>query len=109
MASSLEYVNYVCDQLRSFGSVRSQLMFGDYMVYLNAKPVVLICDDVAYCKQLPQLAPFLQDAPRGIPYAGAKERWILDIEDRALLEHVIPILEAGTPYPKRKKSAAKEA
>ena len=64
-----------------------------------------------FVKKLPELAPYLDGAPCGIPYPGAHERWILDIENRELLEKVIPILEQNTPFPARKprKKAAKTA
>ena len=35
MASSPEFVNYICEQLEGLGAVRSRKMFGEYMVYLN--------------------------------------------------------------------------
>ena len=86
MASSKEFVQFACDQAAAFGQTRSQLMFGDYMIYLNERPIILICDDVPFVKKLPQLAPYLDGAPCGIPYPGAHERWILDIENRELLD-----------------------
>ena len=109
MASSKEYIQFACDQVLAFGAVRAQLMFGDYMIYLNERPIILICDDVPFVKKLPELAPYLADAPCGIPYDGARERYILDIENRELLEQVVPILERLTPIPTRKprKRAAK--
>ena len=45
MASSPDFVNYICEQLEGLGAVRSRKMFGEYMVYLNDKPVVIICGD----------------------------------------------------------------
>lgn len=111
MASSKEFVQFACDQAAAFGQTRSRLMFGDYMIYLNERPIILICDDVPFVKKLPQLAPYLDGAPCGVPYPGAHERWILDIENRELLEKVLPILEQNTPLPARKprKKAEKTA
>ena len=45
MASSPEFVSYLCEQLEGTGEVRSRKMFGEYMVYLNDKPVLLVCDN----------------------------------------------------------------
>lgn len=50
MASNIEFIEYVCSQLEEAGNVRYRKMFGDYMVYVNDKPVVLICDNIAYIK-----------------------------------------------------------
>ena len=37
------------------------------------------------------------------PYDGAKEHYILDVEDRALVEQVLPVLEQVVPVPKKRK------
>ena len=78
-------------------------MFGEYMVYLNDRPILLLCDNCVFVKMLPQVSALLANAPRGFPYDGAKEYYILDIEDDALLQNLIPLLEHLTPIPKKKK------
>ena len=55
MASSPDFVSYICEQLEGLGTVRSRKMFGEYMVYLNDKPVLIICDDRPMVKMLPCL------------------------------------------------------
>ena len=90
MATSKEYIDYVCEQVEGFGDLRYKKMFGEYMVYLNDKPVLLVCDNTVYVKKLPELAELLQDAPCGLPYEGTKEHYILDIEDRNLLARLLP-------------------
>ena len=49
------------------------------------------------------LAELMKDAPIAIPYPGAKERYILDIENHQLTKEIISILEPITPLPKPKK------
>ncbi len=39
MASSVEYIEFVCEQIASVGDIRYKKMFGEYMVYVNDKPV----------------------------------------------------------------------
>ena len=109
MATSVEYAAFVCEQLERFGAVRSRKMFGEYMVYLNEKPILTVCDNTVYVKKLPELEPLMLGADCGCPYDGAKEHYILDTEDRERMERVIPALEALTPVPKpkRKKDAQK--
>ena len=51
MASNIEFVEFVSSQLEKLGIVRYRKMFGDYMVYVNEKPTVLICDNIAYVKK----------------------------------------------------------
>lgn len=77
-------------------------MFGEYMVYVNDKPVLLVCDNTVYVKKLPEIEELMSDAECGVPYDSAKEHYILDIEDRKLTAKVVEILEQITPVPKKK-------
>lgn len=80
-----------------------QKMFGEYMIYLNDKPVLLVCDNTVFVKKITQLADIMRNAECSFPYDGAKEHYILDIENDELTEAVLHILESVTPLPKRKK------
>lgn len=104
MASSLDFTNYICEQLEGVGALRHRKMFGEYMVYVNDKPVVLICDDTVFVKMLPCLEPLLGNNPTGHPYDGAREHYILDPDDRDVLRRAAALAEEGTPLPKKKKS-----
>lgn len=103
MASSVEFLTFVCGQISSIGSVRFRKMFGDGMVYLNDKPVILVCDDIAYVKKLDCIADLMIDAGTGVPYDGAKEHYILDIDNADFAKEVVLKIEAVTPLPKSKK------
>lgn len=76
-------------------------MFGEYVVYVNEKPIILVCDDTVYLKEIEELKDLLAGAERGIPYDGAKERYIVDIDD-VVFREAVGILEAATPLPKKK-------
>lgn len=103
MATGREYIDFVLEQLEGFGALRERKMFGEYMVYLNDRPILSVCDNTVFVKMRPELDEWMRDAERGYTYEGAKECWILDVEDRALLERVIPLLESLTPLPKPRK------
>ena len=107
MATSPEYIEFVCEQLRGTGLVRYKKMFGEYMAYVNDKPIILVCDDTAYVKMLPELAERMRDASTGVPYNGAKEHYILDMENLPLVREVVTVLEAITPLPKPRKKKPK--
>lgn len=92
MATSLEYCKYVCEQIQSDKMVKYKKMFGEYMVYLNDKPVLMICDNTVYVKILPVLESLMQGAETGYPYEGAKKHYIVDIENRVLLNEVVSVL-----------------
>ena len=103
MATSEEYIEFVCEQLAGTGDVRSRKMFGEYMVYVCDKPLLLVCDNTVFVKMLPELAQTLSDAQTALPYDGGKLHYILDIENRELVRKVVEILEPLTPLPKPKK------
>ena len=106
MATSADYLAFVLEQLPPLWDVRSRKMFGEYMVYVNDKPVLLVCDNTVFVKIVPELAALMADAERGLPYEGAKEHYILDIDDNDLARQVVAVLEAVTPLPKPKKKKA---
>ena len=43
------------------------------------------------------------DAERGIPYKGAKEHYILDMDDAEFCQQIVAMLEPITPIPKKRK------
>ena len=106
MSTSKEYIAFVCDQLAGIPDVTYKKMFGEYMVYINDKPVLLVCDNTVFVKIVPELAALMADAERGLPYEGAKEHYILDIDDTDLARQVVAVLETVTPLPKPKKKKA---
>lgn len=103
MATTLEYIQYVCDQIEGVGNIRYRKMFGEYMVYVEDRPVLLVCDNTVFVKILPEIETLMQGADTGTPYEGAKVHYILDIEDRALCQAVIAILKTSIPVPKPRK------
>jgi TfoX/Sxy family transcriptional regulator of competence genes len=109
MATTQDYVEYAAAQAADCGLVRYKKMFGDYMVYVNEKPILLVCDNTVFVKILPCLEGLMSGAERGFPYDGAKEHYILDIDDAELTRAVIAALESVTPPPKpRKKKGQSE-
>lgn len=103
MATSKEYIEFVCEQVRGDWDVRCKSMFGEYMVYINDKPILLVCDNTVFVKPLDCVQALMPDGEKGRPYESAKEHYILDVEDRALAAAVIAALEPVTPLPKPRK------
>lgn len=108
MSTSLEFIEFVCDQIADCGDIRYRKMFGDYMVYVNDKPILLVCDNVVYVKKHEALKDLMVNAQSGMPYKGSKEHDILDIDNVQLSKQAVHILETITPVPvKRKKKIEK--
>lgn len=103
MACTTDFIDFVCSQLEGVGIIRTRKMFGDWMIYIDEKPIILACDNICYVKMLPAISDMIQDAQTGYPYKGAKEHYILDIEHK---DEAIPVVQALLPlipYPKKKK------
>ena len=109
MASDIDFVNYVMDQIKDAGLVTCKKMFGEYMVYINQKPVVLVCDNTAFVKKLDCVRLLLENSETGYPYNGAKEHYVLDLDDREKLIEVVTEIEKVTPIPKKKNNKKQNA
>ncbi len=103
MATSLDFINYVCEKLNGIGNITYKKMFGEYMIYLNDKPVIIVCDNVAFVKKLDIIAEMMKNADVGFPYKGAKEHYVLDIDNVELCKNVVTKIETVTQVPKRNK------
>lgn len=78
-------------------------MFGEYMVYVNAKPILLVCDNTVYVKMLDEIQQEMQNENTGTPYETAKVHYILDIDNSSFSKKIVSILEPITPLPKSRK------
>ncbi len=101
MATSISFINYVCEQLSGIGPISYRKMFGEYMIYLNGKPVIIVCNDTAFVKKLDCIEEMMKKADVGFPYQGAKEHYVLDIDNSHFSKEVIMKIEKVTPMPKR--------
>lgn len=104
MATNKEFIEYICDQLMGVGIVTYRKMFGEYMIYIDLKPLILVCDNQAYVKILPETGNILgKDALKGTPYPGAKEHYIMDVDNKETLHRICYLLLEVIPIPKKKK------
>ena len=104
MATTKDYIEYVCERLHGAGGLRYRKMFGEYMVYINDKSVLLVCDNTVFVKIVPELAALMADAEHGLPYEGAKAMLLIDeVDDRAALASLFNALYDDLPAPKPKK------
>lgn len=104
MACSVDFIDYLCEILSPLGEVRSRKMMGDYVIYVNEKCVITACDNIAFVKKLPCIDGLMRDAETGTPYPGAKEAYILDLDNRTQTLKAISELWEHIPFPKRKNN-----
>jgi TfoX/Sxy family transcriptional regulator of competence genes len=105
MASTLEFVEYVCDQISGAGDITYKKMFGEYGVYCKAKIIGLVCDNQLFVKKTIAGETLLNSIEEGPPYPGAKPYFIIDsLEDRDLLSEFIRQTYEELPVSKKKKN-----
>ncbi|MDR2789305.1 MAG: TfoX/Sxy family protein [Candidatus Accumulibacter sp.] len=110
MASTPDFVEYVCERIAGAGAIRHKKMFGEYVVYVNDRPVLPVCDDTVFVKRHDGVSEDMKEAQSGVPYPGAKLHYILDVDDAALAMRVVRRLEVAAPWPKpRKKATVKDS
>lgn len=65
MATTTDFIEYVCEQLNGIGAIRYRKMFGEYTVYVEDKLVVTVCNNTAFVKMLPCIADLMHEAEIG--------------------------------------------
>ena len=103
MATTTEYIEYVCEQINGIGDIRYKKMFGEFMVYVNEKPVIIVCNNNTFVKKLECIEEMMKDAKVGYPYKGAKEHYVLDIDNSDFCKKIVSKVEEVTPVPKPRK------
>lgn len=105
MASHADFVNYVVEQLREAGEIRSRKMFGEYGLFCNGVFFGVICDDQFFVKITPQGEAAFPDLPKAPSHEGARDSFLLeDVEDREKITELVRITcEALKTKPQRKR------
>ena len=105
MASDLDFVEYVVDQMEDAGVITYKKMFGEYAVYCRGKVVALVCDNQLFVKPTESGRAFIGDVVEAPPYPGAKPSFLIGegMEDRDWLGRLVRLTEKELPLPKPKK------
>ena len=86
MASHMDFVDYVAEQLREVGTIRSRKMFGEYGLYCDDVFFAVICDDQFFVKVTAAGEAAFPNLPKAPPYEGAKDSFLVeDVENRELM------------------------
>ena len=105
MASSKAYLEFVLDQLSGMEGISRKTMMGEYLLYCEGKLFGGIYDDRFLVKDTDAARRLMPDAPREVPYDGAKEMLLVEeIDNRAFLAELVSAMTAELPAPKKKKT-----
>jgi len=103
MASSKGYLEYIMDQLSVLDDISSRAMMGEYIIYYRGKVIGGIYDDRFLVKPVKSAVNMMPDAEMELPYEGAKEMLLDDVENREFLKELVEAMYAELPAPKKKK------
>lgn len=104
MASDREYLDFILEQLSGLDRVTWKPMMGEYILYWRGKIIGGIYDNRFLVKPVGAAAAMMPDAPRELPYEGAKEMLLVDnVENREFLERLVTAMYDELPALKRKK------
>lgn len=109
MASDLEFVEYVCDQIGGAGSISFRKMFGEYAIYFNGKVVALVCDNQFFLKPTDGGRSLIGKVIEAPPYPGAKAYFLIEegLDDREWISGLVQATEKEIPLPKPKAKKSK--
>jgi TfoX/Sxy family transcriptional regulator of competence genes len=105
MATDLEFMEFLADQMAGAGEISYRKMFGEYAVYLDGKVVALVCDNQLFVKPTAAGRAFIGAPVEAPAYPGAKNSFLIEdaFEDREWISELIRITARDLPAPKPKK------
>ena len=105
MATDLEFMEFLADQMAGAGEIAFKKMFGEYAVYCGGKVVALVCDNQLFVKPTAAGRAFIGAPVEAPAYPGAKNSFLIEdaFEDREWISELIRITAQDLPKPKPKK------
>lgn len=108
MASSIELVEWIADQLREAGQVRYRKMFGEYGFYLDDKYFGGVMDNRFLIKMTKAGEKLMPQGPTALPYEGDKPMLLIEnLEDREFIRRIVRATVEELPEPVGKPRKAK--
>lgn len=99
MASSAEYLEYVLDLLREVPEVTARKMMGEYLLYAGGRLFGGVYDDRFLVKETPASRAVL--ATTMLPYDGAKQMRLVDVEDSGTIAQLVAAMLPELPTPRK--------
>lgn len=104
MPSSEEYLQFVLEQLSGLDGITWRSMMGEYIIYFRGKVIGGVYDDRFLVKSTPTATAMMPDAPRELPYEGAKEPLLAaDVDDAGFLCRLFEAMYDELPEPKKRR------
>ena len=101
MASTKGYLEFVLDLLSEVGGISYRPMMGEFIIYCQGKVIGGVYDDRFLLKKTDAAVRMLTGEARevltDIPYEGAKEMLVADVDDRELTCRLARTVAASLP------------
>ena len=109
MASTKAYLDFVLEQLAGLDTISYRPMMGEYVLYCGGKVVGGVYDDRLLLKPTDSALRLMREEglqlPMELPYEGAKELLLADVDRRELLCRMVQGIADDLPMPKKKKGS----
>lgn len=110
MASDLDFIEFVVDQMQNAGVISCRPMFGGHTLYCEGKVVALVCDNQLFVKPTQAGRSFIGNVVEAPAYEGAKPSFLIEeqLEDKEWVGQLIRLTQEALPAPKLKKKPKKK-
>ncbi len=103
MASTVDFLEYICEQIAGAGTITYRKMMGEYVVYCNGKVIGDVCDNQFFLKKTTAGLTICPDCKEEPPYKGAKPYLLMEnLDDRELMTKMVLATYEELPEPKKK-------
>ncbi len=111
MASDLDFIEFVIDQMENAGAITCRAMFGGHTVYCEGKVVALICNNQLFVKPTKAGRSFIGNVIEAPAYPGAKPSFLIEeqLEDKDWISSLISFTEKELPEPRPKKKSKRKS
>ena len=107
MASTKDYLDFVLEQLSELDGISFRPMMGEFILYCQSKVVGGVYDDRLLLKPMPAALRLVSEAglevQMELPYDGAKEMLLVDVDRRELLGRIVQAVADELPYQRIKR------
>ncbi|MCR5717465.1 MAG: TfoX/Sxy family protein [Oscillospiraceae bacterium] len=105
MASDRNYLDFILEQLNGLENISCRAMMGEFILYYRGKIIGGIYDNRLLVKPVPSAVRLMPDAPRGLPYEGAKPMLLVEeVDDAEFLQTLFRTMAEELPEQKKRKS-----
>ncbi|MFC2088325.1 TfoX/Sxy family protein [Calditrichota bacterium] len=110
MASDIEFLDFIVDQIDNAGEIKYKSMFGEYGVFSGGKLFALVCENKLFIKPTEKGKKFIKDVIEAPPYPEAKPSFLIEdkLDNREWLSELVRITVRELPEPKPKKKKNKK-